>query len=109
MPGAIRHPAGDLVFFHAITPETDHSTHYFSGIMRNFSLDSELVSNSHTERNDQVVNEDIRILEAIEPCLAGADATGEPNFVTDAAAARVRRRIEALMENRSVAACHPDE
>ncbi|MCH4091511.1 aromatic ring-hydroxylating dioxygenase subunit alpha [Acetobacter sp.] len=89
---------GDLVFFHAITPETDYSTHYFAGIMRNFALNDKDISNSYAERNDQVVNEDVRVLEAIEPCLADADAAHEPNFVTDAAAVRVRRRIEALME-----------
>ncbi|NHN92820.1 aromatic ring-hydroxylating dioxygenase subunit alpha [Acetobacter sicerae] len=99
---------GDLVFFHAITPETDHSTHYFAGIMRDFALDDDAISNSYSERNDQVVREDIRVLEAIEPYLTEADVSDEPNFVTDAAAVRVRRRIEALMENNPAArACEP--
>ncbi|BCI68230.1 aromatic ring-hydroxylating dioxygenase subunit alpha [Acetobacter aceti] len=99
---------GDLVFFHAITPETEHSTHYFAGIMRNFALNDQDISNSYAERNDQVVSEDIRILEAIEPHLVEADARREPNFVTDAAAVRVRRRIEALMGNTPVrCACEP--
>lgn len=65
--------------------------------MRNFALDNELVSNSYAERNDHVVLEDIKVLEAIEPCLAEADAAHEPNFVTDAAAIRMRRRIESLL------------
>ncbi len=91
--------AGRMNFLHGITPETDTTTHYFLGGTRDFGLENQHYTRELADRNARVVDEDIRLLEAIETHLDGVDARNEPNFTTDAAAIRVRRRIEKLLED----------
>lgn len=95
--GACLTVAGRMNFLHGITPETDRTTHYFMAVSRDFAPENEDYTALLGERNRLVADEDIKVLEAIEPYLDTADARDEPNFVTDAAAIRVRRRIEKLL------------
>ncbi|GEN61940.1 vanillate monooxygenase [Acetobacter oeni] len=90
--------AGRMNFFHGITPETATTTHYFLGGTRDFGQDNDDYTSVLAERNERVVDEDIKLLESIEPYLERTDARSEPNFTTDATAIRVRRRIERLMQ-----------
>ncbi|MBV1837257.1 aromatic ring-hydroxylating dioxygenase subunit alpha [Acetobacter estunensis] len=92
---------GRLEFLHGITPETDTSTHYHFAILRDFSTDSDELSDLYSERNFSVIAEDLRILDAIEPHLSTADGRHEPNFTSDAEAIHIRRRIEALIREES--------
>jgi vanillate O-demethylase monooxygenase subunit len=85
-------------FVHGETPATETTTHYFAGMTRDFALDNAELSAALTERNERVIAEDVAMLEAIEPHLdAYADSAAEINFPADAAAMRVRRRMERLI------------
>ncbi|NHN87138.1 Rieske 2Fe-2S domain-containing protein [Acetobacter conturbans] len=91
--------SGCMNFLHGITPETETTTHYFIAATRDFATDSKEYTDILAERNFLVIDEDIRVLEAIEPHLEEAETQPEPNFTTDAAGIRVRRRIETLLED----------
>ncbi|WP_252345367.1 aromatic ring-hydroxylating dioxygenase subunit alpha [Gluconobacter sp. P1C6_b] len=95
--GHAQESMGHLEFLHGITPETDTTTHYHFAILRDFATDSDDISEQYASRNREVIAEDVRVLNAIEPCLDQARVCGEPNFVTDAEAIHVRRRIEKLI------------
>jgi vanillate O-demethylase monooxygenase subunit len=89
---------GCMNFVHGVTPATETTTHYFAGMTRDFALDNAELSAALTERNERVIAEDVAMLEAIEPHLdAYADSAAEINFPADAAAMRVRRRMERLI------------
>jgi phenylpropionate dioxygenase-like ring-hydroxylating dioxygenase large terminal subunit len=86
-------------FFHAMTPETPHSTHYFNGVSRNFSLDNEGLSQMLLGQSAAVIAEDIRALEILEAHMqAGGSNLKEISVVGDAGALRVRRNIGAPIQ-----------
>lgn len=95
--GQIQDVVGRLEFLHGITPETDTTTHYHFAILRDFATDSDDLSDQYASRNREVIAEDVRVLNAIEPYLDQTQARDEPNFTTDAEAIHVRRRIENLL------------
>ncbi|MFT9465821.1 MULTISPECIES: aromatic ring-hydroxylating dioxygenase subunit alpha [Gluconobacter] len=95
--GHVQNSTGQLAFLHGITPETDTTTHYHFAILRDFAMSSEDISEQYASRNREVIAEDVRVLNVIEPCLDQTRACDEPNFVTDAEAIHVRRRIERLI------------
>ena len=96
--GNARRPLGCLNFIHGLTPQTATTTHYFSAVARDFALDDEALSAFLSDRNAQVIREDVRILEAIEPRLDQlADPRREASFASDAAAMRLRRRIKQII------------
>jgi vanillate O-demethylase monooxygenase subunit len=92
-------------FVHAITPESPHSTHYFNGISRNFSLDNDELSQVLLAQSAAVIAEDIRALGLIEAALqaGGGSAQREISVLKDAGALKVRRllarQIKAELEN----------
>lgn len=59
---------------YAITPETEHSTHDFWAVARDFALDDEGVSDFLRESNRTVVLQDVVALDVLENVL-----TGEPD------------------------------
>jgi vanillate O-demethylase monooxygenase subunit len=96
--GGNARPLGRMNFIHGLTPETASSTHYFSAVTRDFALDSPELSGFLVARNLQVMSEDIALLEAIETRLDSvADPRRETHFAADAAALRVRRRMERII------------
>jgi len=97
--GSARRLVGSMNFLHGVTPSTDTTTHYFTAMTRDFVVDDDVLSDVLSRRNALVVGEDVAMLESIEPQLdAHADIRSEINYPTDAAAIRVRRRIEHLNE-----------
>jgi vanillate monooxygenase len=86
----------DLMALSAPTPETERSTHYFFGFVRNFGL-----GDAETERicavdMVQVFNEDFPVLEAqqrnMDPGLSRIDIS------VDAAPLAARRMLQAMIE-----------
>src|SRR3954471_6953625 len=59
---------------YAITPETEHSTHDFWAVARDFALDDDGVSDFLRENNRTVVLQDVTALDVLEKVL-----TGEPD------------------------------
>jgi phenylpropionate dioxygenase-like ring-hydroxylating dioxygenase large terminal subunit len=85
---------GRMNFLHGVTPCTAHSTHYFGAMTRDFAQDNDDLTTMLMERNVQVMLEDVKVLEAIEPGLdMHADPRREVHFGTDAAAMQVRQRM----------------
>lgn len=93
-------------FIHAITPETPHTTHYFNGVSRNFSLDNDGLSQMLLGQSDAVIAEDIHALEVLETQLrAGGGDRKEVSVLNDAGALQVRRilagQIQAELDSKS--------
>jgi vanillate O-demethylase monooxygenase subunit len=96
--GESRRCVGSMNFLHGVTPATDTTTHYFTAMTRDFALNDDALWRVLEQRNLQVAREDVAMLEAIEPHLeAHGDSDAEVNFMADAAAMRVRRRIQRLI------------
>ncbi len=55
---------------YAITPETEHSTHDFWAVARDFALDDEDVSSVLAEQNRTVVLQDVEALDVLETVIA---------------------------------------
>lgn len=90
---------------HGITPETPHTTHDFSGIVRNVRLG---VPDFDAWLKDAVLrtrHEDVDALEKIEPMLDRfANVRTELASISDVASIRVRRHVAELMEREAAAA-----
>ena len=87
---------------HGVTPETAHSTHDFSGVCRNFHLDSEPFDTWLKQAVDETRAEDVHALEQIEPMLDRyADARTELSGVCDVGPLWVRRKIGAMLDEES--------
>lgn len=81
-----------------VTPETRHSTHGFSALIRNFRHDDPSFDSWIAGNVTQTRNEDKTALEKIEPFLdQWASRRRELSGLNDAVAIRVRRHIEALL------------
>lgn len=89
---------GRMNFVHGITPETPHTTHYFSVVSRNFRQDDDALSQMMMAQDHSVRLQDVEALEAIEPW---ADSHGDPrrevSLFVDGGALRVRRTIARLI------------
>ena len=55
---------------YAITPETEHSTHDFWAVARDFALDDQGVSDFLAESNRTVVLQDVAALDVLERVIA---------------------------------------
>ena len=96
--GAPQRLMGQMNFIHAITPETDTTTHYFLAQTRDFNVEDADLSTLFSERNAKIVAEDAAILEALEPMIDDwGDARQETSFATDAIAMRLRHRIRRII------------
>jgi vanillate O-demethylase monooxygenase subunit len=101
--GSVPNPDGtDPNAFHvevvyAITPETDHSTHDFWAVARDFALDDDSVSAFLAESNRTVVMQDVVALNALERVIASEPAgTQELSINIDTGGLAARRLINAL-------------
>jgi vanillate O-demethylase monooxygenase subunit len=85
---------GHQNFIHAITPETEHSTHYWTLMTRDFRTDDAQLSGALAAQNVAVVAQDRTALEAIERLLQeSGDMPREISMKSDAGAIRARLRI----------------
>lgn len=82
---------------YAITPETEHSTHDFWAVARDFALDDEEVSDFLRESNRTVVLQDVAALNVLERVIAGEpDGYQELSINIDTGGLAARRMIAKL-------------
>jgi vanillate O-demethylase monooxygenase subunit len=82
---------------YAITPETEHSTHDFWCVARDFALGDEGVSAFLAESNRTVVLQDVDALNVLEQVIASEPAGyQELSIGIDAGGLAARRMIERL-------------
>lgn len=85
----------DLMALSAPSPETENTTHYFFGLVRNFGLKDAAKERIFSEGMVKVFREDLPILEAQQrnSDLAGARV----DIAVDAAPLAARRMLQALI------------
>ena len=82
----------------APTPETERSTHYFFGFVRNFGLRDEKTEQLFSSGMVKVFNEDIPILEAQQRALDANPAAPRVDIKVDAAPLAARRMLQSMIE-----------
>jgi vanillate O-demethylase monooxygenase subunit len=99
LPG---HDGSDPDAFHlevvyASTPETEHTTHYFWAVARDFALDDTGVSDFLWEANRTVVLQDVATLNVLEQCIATeADGYQEVSIGIDIGGLAARRILARM-------------
>jgi phenylpropionate dioxygenase-like ring-hydroxylating dioxygenase large terminal subunit len=109
--GSVPNPDGtDPDAFHvevvyAITPETDHSTHDFWAVARDFALDDSSVSDFIAEQNRTVVLQDVAALDVLEQVIA-TEPSGyqELSINIDTGGLAARRMLTAMLQQESATA-----
>jgi vanillate O-demethylase monooxygenase subunit len=92
------HGAFHVEVVYALTPETEHSTHDFWAVARDFAQDDDQVSKFIAENNRTVVLQDVACLNTLEQILAAdGDAYQELSVNIDAGALAARRLIKAQL------------
>ena len=87
-----------------LTPETEHSTHYFWFQLRNFAADDQAITAEFEALYQTVFNEDRELLEAIE-VLESEDPSRKPvRIASDAGLVRLRRMVQAMLNEEHAAA-----
>jgi phenylpropionate dioxygenase-like ring-hydroxylating dioxygenase large terminal subunit len=90
---------GTLHIMHGVTPETEHSTHYFGFSTRNFRQDSAELDAFQYHSDVKIRQQDVEAIEAVETRLDEAAARQRELLVkSDAPAVKVRRLIQALLD-----------
>ena len=100
-PGAPRSEGKVAHSLHLITPETEISNHYFWGNARDYRCDDEVLTRQIAVGfASAFTNEDKPILECQQEMMGGVDFWSlKPVLLAgDAAAVRIRRRVELLLE-----------
>lgn len=87
----------DLMALSAPTPETERTTHYFFGFVRNFKLDDPDVKRIFEVEFVKVFNEDIPVLEAQQRMHELKPEAPKIDIGVDAAPLAARRMLEALI------------
>lgn len=96
-------PVGYSNFNHAFTPESEHSTHYWTFLSRNYDTGNDVTSARQVEQNNAVVAQDIDALEAIETALQQGNLPPEISMKQDLGGMRARLRLIQMI-NREAAA-----
>ena len=91
----------DLMALSAPTPETERTTHYFFGFVRNFRLDDAATERIFSESLVRVFNEDVPVLEAQQRMLELAPGAPKVDIAVDAAPLAARRMLAALLAKES--------
>ena len=87
----------DIMALSAPTPETDKTTHYFFGFVRNFKLDDPATEALFADSMVRVFNEDIPVLEAQQRMLELRPDAPKIDIAVDAAPLAARRMLERLI------------
>src|SRR5262249_29605988 len=88
----------DLMALSAPTPETERSTHYFFGFVRNFGLHDAEKEKLFSAGMVKVFNEDIPILEAQQRVMDAHPGAPRIDIKVDAAPLAARRMLQSLIE-----------
>jgi phenylpropionate dioxygenase-like ring-hydroxylating dioxygenase large terminal subunit len=87
----------DLMALSAPTPETERTTHYFFGFVRNFGIDDAKAERMCAEGMVKVFNEDIPILEAQQRAMDANPGAPRVDIKVDAAPLAARRMLDGLL------------
>jgi phenylpropionate dioxygenase-like ring-hydroxylating dioxygenase large terminal subunit len=87
----------DLMALSAATPETEATTHYYFGFVRNFGLDDATIERMFGVDFVRVFNEDIPVLEAQQRMQALRPEAARIDIAVDAAPLAARRMLQALL------------
>jgi len=96
----------DLMALSAPTPESERTTHYFFGFVRNFKLGDAETETMFAEGMVRVFNEDVAVLEAQQRMLETKPGAPKIDIRVDAAPLAARRMLAAMIaaENSPAAA-----
>ena len=90
---------GNYYFHHILTPETAHSTHYFSTTSRNYRLDDDELSRTMVGLDRTVRMQDVVAVGLVERNLSSLPTKpSELLCRADSAAAYIRRRMQAALD-----------
>jgi phenylpropionate dioxygenase-like ring-hydroxylating dioxygenase large terminal subunit len=91
---------GHQNFIHALTPETEKSTHYWTIMTRDFRIDDAGFSAMFANVNSKVVAQDIEALEAIEDRLGQQIVMpAEISMRSDLGGLQARARIIRMIDS----------
>lgn len=89
---------GSVRFLHGVTPETETTTHYFSGFSRDVCLDDDSYNATLEQLDRKVRAEDVEVLEAIESRIGlERDLSHEISVRADAGGLRARGMIRDVI------------
>lgn len=90
---------GTYKVHHAVTPATDHETHYFVAYSRNFATDDDKVTEIINGAFAAVLQQDVDAVEALEEMLQKSGDGPFKDFLAkgDVTSVKVRRSMEALI------------
>ncbi|WP_417227735.1 Rieske 2Fe-2S domain-containing protein [Amphritea sp.] len=89
---------GALLILHAITPETETTTHYFGFSVRNFRQGDEALDRFQQESDITIRQQDVDAINAVEERLdVAASVQKELLALADVPAVQARRKIEAML------------
>jgi hypothetical protein len=88
----------DLMALSAPTPETERSTHYFFGFVRNFGLQDPEMEAIFSSDMVRVFNEDIPVLEAQQRSRDLKPDAPAIDIKVDAAPLAARRMLQAMLD-----------
>jgi vanillate O-demethylase monooxygenase subunit len=89
---------------YAITPETEHSTHDFWAVARDFALDDQAISDYVAESNRAVVLQDVEALDVLERVIASEQAGYQELSINIDTGGLAARRMLARMAGQDVPA-----
>jgi len=93
---------------YAITPETEHSTHDFWAVARDFALGDEEVSEFLAENNRTVVLQDVEALNVLEQVIsAEPEGYQELSVNIDTGGLAARRMLQRLLHSQQIAPATP--
>jgi vanillate O-demethylase monooxygenase subunit len=93
---------------YALTPETEHSTHDFWAVARDFALDDEKVSTFLRDSNRTVVLQDVACLNTLEQILqTDGEAYQELSINIDTGGLAARRMMARLVDSSARATVAP--
>lgn len=93
---------------YAITPETEHSTHDFWVVARDFALDDEEVSEFLAENNRAVVLQDVEALNVLEQVIsAEPEGSQELSVNIDTGGLAARRMLQRQLHSQQLAPATP--
>ncbi|SKG69696.1 ring-hydroxylating dioxygenase, large terminal subunit [Mycobacteroides abscessus subsp. bolletii] len=81
-----------------VSPETDQSSNYFWAFMRNYCLDSQLITTQHRDAVARVFREDENMLVAQQAAIVANPGYEFYNLNIDAGGLWVRRLIDRMLE-----------
>ena len=90
---------GTLWILHAITPESDHATHYFGMMVRNFRLDDDALDETMRLTTSEVRRQDVVAIEAVEARIEMAHLRQRELLAkSDGPAVKVRQMIQKMLD-----------